>query len=745
MSPRNRSIASITTTLAGAIAVAISVLVPAAYFLVSYQYMLGSLDTEAEISAKTIGVQVMANPRMWRYEETRLMGLLERRSRDGIPEARRILDSDQNIIVESADPLKPPVISRRHDIYDAGSTVAQIEISRSLVTLLLETAFVAAVALLLGGGIFIVLRTLPLRAVQMAHQSLEESEAKYRSLFESMKEGMALHRIIFNTEGSPASFEIVDINTSCEAMLGIEKKGVVGRNGAEFLDGAVMNYFTEIMHAIDKGESFAFELPMPENNRYFDVSVFSPDKELFATLFEDVTERKKTDEQIRKLAYYDNLTGLPNRALFLDRLDQALAGATRNNDKVALLFIDLDGFKDINDTMGHAQGDLFLKMVSQRLKECVRRSDTLSRLGGDEFVVLISYAGEERNVAHLAQHLLDTISPSYEMAGREVYATASIGISIFPDNGQDAGTLLKCADMAMYAAKEAGRNGYNFYLQEMNLKAHQRMELETNLRHALEREEFFLEFQPILNASQNCLVGAEVLVRWQHPDLGRIMPGTFIPVAENCGLVIPLGEWVLRETCKKMNEWRNAGLPPIKLSVNISGRQFEQRNFINVVQGILAESGVDARSLQLELTETSLMRNSDSTVNALHKLKELDLRIVVDDFGTGYSSLSYLKNFPIDRIKIDISFVKDICINPNDRSIVEAIIAMANKLNLNIVAEGVETPDQRDLLLNLGCHEMQGFLFHRPLPEDKFVQLLREIGLCVLPVSQNMPQELAAD
>ncbi len=732
MSSRTGYIVRVTTTLAVVIAVAISVIVPTAYFLVSYQYMLGSLDTEAEISAKTIGALVMANPGMWQYEEVRLMGLLERRSRGGFPETRRILDSNHKMIVESADSLKQPVISRRHDIYDAGSAVAQIEISRSLVGLLFETALVAAGALLVGAGIFIVLRTLPLRAVQRAHRSLEESESKYRSLYESMKEGMALHRIICDTDGIPVSFEVMNINSSCEAMLGIEKKEVIGRKGDEFLDGAVMNSFSEIMHAIEKGESYAFELPMPDKNLFFDVSVFSPDKVLFVTLFEDVTERKKTDEQIRKLAYYDNLTGLPNRALFLDRLEHALAAAARNNDKAALLYIDLDGFKDINDTMGHAQGDLFLKMVSQRLSDCIRRSDTLSRLGGDEFVVLISYAGEERNVAHLARHLLDTISPAYEMNGREVYATASVGISIFPDNGQDAVTLLKCADMAMYAAKESGRNGYNFYLQEMNLKAHQRLELETSLRHALERDEFVLEFQPIVNASLNCLVGAEALVRWQHPDLGRIMPGTFIPVAENCGLIIPLGEWVLRKTCEKMKEWRNAGLPAIKLSVNISGRQFEQRNFTTLVQGILTETGVDARSLQLELTETSLMKNSDATVNALHKLKELDLRIVVDDFGTGYSSLGYLKTFPIDRIKIDISFVRDICINPNDRSIVEAIIAMANKLNLNLVAEGVETPQQRDLLLQLGCQEMQGFLFHRPLSEDRFVRLMKDVRLCEL-------------
>ena len=731
----NRSIVRVTTIIAGTITVAVSVLVPAGYFLVSYQYMMGSLDTQAEISARTVTSLVTANPDMWRYEEIRLMELLERRGRRNIPEVRRLMDLQGKTVAESADHLKPPVVSRRHDIHDAGNSVAQIEISRSLQPLLLETALVAAAAMMVGGLGFWVLRSVPLRAVKQAHQSLAESEAKYRSLYESMKEGEALHRIICDMEGNPVTFEVVDINPACESILGVGKEAIVGTSGVDFFGGGVMDYFADIVRGADTGEALSFELPLPEKDLIFAVSVFYPDKGFFATLFEDITERKKSDAQIQRLAYYDTLTCLPNRTLLLDRLDRVLAGASRVNGKVALLFIDLDGFKVINDNLGHAQGDLLLTRVAQRLKDGVRHSDTLARLGGDEFMVLVSYNGEERNAAHLAQQLLDRISPPCEIGGRDVYTTASIGISIFPDDGRDAETLLKCADMAMYAAKEAGRNGYHFHSREMNRKAHERMELEMSLRRALEREEFFLEFQPIVNACGDCLVGAEALVRWQHPVQGRIMPGTFIPVAENSGLVIPLGEWVLRKVCEKVGEWRRADLPPIKLSVNVSGRQFEQRNFTDVVQGILRETGVDAGSLQLELTETSLMKDAAAAVGALRKLKEQDLRIVVDDFGTGYSSLSYLKNFPIDHIKIDRSFVMDICDNPDDRSIVEAIVAMANKLNLNVVAEGVETIEQRDYLLNLGCREMQGFLFHRPMPEEKFVELLRESRLCAIPTA----------
>ena len=733
MRTANRSIARITTLLAGGLTFVVSILVPSGYFLVSYQYLVGSLDTQAEINSRVFSGLVMANPRMWRYEEIRLMEILERRSRRDMPEARRILDLRGQVIAESVDGLGLPVVSRRHAIYDAGTPVAQLEISRSLGSLLLETAFVAACTMMMGWLGFLVFRTIPLRVVQQAHDSLEESEARYRSLYDSMKEGMALHRIIRDMEGNPVSFEVVDVNPTCESILGMEKSAIIGRSGAEFFGGGVMACFHEIVRGADSGGALTFELPLPEKNLFFDVSVYYPDKGHFATLFEDVTERKKSDQQIQRLAYYDTLTGLPNRTLFLDRLDRALAGAARANGKVALFFIDLDGFKLINDNLGHAQGDLLLTTVARRLRKGVRRSDTLARLGGDEFMVLVPYGGEERNAAHLARNLLDGISPPCEIGGRDVYTTASIGISIFPDDGRDAETLLKCADMAMYAAKEAGRNGYHFHSPEMNRKAHERMELEMSLRQALERDEFFLEFQPIVNAGGDCLVGAEALVRWQHPVQGRIMPGTFIPVAESSGLVIPLGEWVLRKACEKVKEWRNAGLPPIKVSVNVSGRQFEQRNFTSVVHGILRETGADAGSLQLELTETSLMKDAEATVSALHKLKELDLRIVVDDFGTGYCSLGYLKNFPIDHIKIDRSFVMDICHDPDDRSIVEAIVAMANKLNLNVVAEGVETGEQRDFLLNLGCHEMQGFLFHRPMPEDTFVELLREMRLCTLP------------
>ena len=561
---------------------------------------------------------------------------------------------------------------------------------------------------------------------KLAERVVRESEKKYSSLFTSMSEGMALHTIRYDADGTPVSFSVVDINPAGEMLLGMEKRDVIGLDCSGFLDGALGKYFPIILRMAQSDESLSFEMSLDDGTRIFNVAVFYPETGMFATLFEDITERKRSDEKIQQLAYYDNLTGLPNRALLLDRCTQALARAARDMGHVAILFLDLDHFKVINDTLGHAHGDLLLVQAAQRLRESIRSSDTIARLGGDEFVILISSIGEEINAALTARQLLQKFKSPFVIANREIFTSVSIGISMFPEDGLDNQTLLRCADMAMYAAKQSGRNCYNFFSEEMNRKAHDRMQMETYLRRALEQEQFYLEFQPIVSAGNKMLAGAEVLIRWLHPELGLVVPDTFIPVAEQSGLIIPLGDWVLRTACNKMRAWHAAGLPPVKLSVNVSGRQFSQRNYADTVSDILQETGIDARFLELEMTETSLMEDIDSTRRTLQKLKEFNVGIVIDDFGAGYSSLGYLKNFPIDSIKIDRSFIRDLGSNANDRAIVEAIIAMAKKLGLKVVAEGVETSGQYSFLTDGGCDEIQGFYCHQPLPEETFVQLLRE-------------------
>lgn len=720
-----QSITRITTLIAGMLALALTVLAPAAYFAVSYQYLVGTLDAQAEISARNVSGLVIANPEMWRFEEVRLMELLERRPRDGVPETRRILTPRKDLIAESANPLRKPLVSRNHIIYDAGTPVAKLEISRSLFPLICRTTLVALIALIAGALVYVMLRVFPLRAVSQAYRALNESEQKYRSLYKSMKEGVALCRFRYDDSGVPVSFVIADVNQSCEMIFGLEHDAVIGMDGSEVFDGAIMEHLSDII--LSNGGSLNFELRLSPPDRFFSVSIFYPDEGYFAALFDDITQRKMSEGQIQKLAYSDSLTGLPNRTLFFDRLNQTLARADRNAAQIAVLFLDLDGFKVVNDTLGHASGDDLLLQVSQRLRNCIRSSDTLARLGGDEFVVLASYSGKELNIAHVAQNLLDKVAPAYFIDGREIYTSVSIGIALFPEDGRDAETLLRCADMAMYSAKEGGRNCYHFFSEGMNRKAHERMELETNLRLALERDEFFLEYQPILAAGDGSIVAAEALIRWQHPDWGRTMPGDFIAISEDSGLIVPMGEWVLRTACRKLKEWQQQGLAPLRLAVNVSGRQFAQRDFVDTVKKILSETGVDARFLELELTETSLMESADATVKTLLRLRELGLSIVIDDFGTGYSSLGYLKNFPIERLKIDRSFIADVCSNPRDRAIVEAIIAMADKLGLRVVAEGVETAEQADCVRCCGCHEIQGYFYHRPLSEEQFLTTVRYV------------------
>lgn len=722
MTEHTRGITRITTLLAGIIALALTVLAPLGYFTVSYQYLLGSLDAQAEISARVATSLVTANPSMWHFEEVRLMELLERRNEAYVPETRRILSRNNELIAESAIPLQKPLVVRQHDIYDAGTVVARVEICRSLLPLIVRTALVAALSLLTGIVVYAILRILPLRAVYRAYESLNENERKYRSLYQSMKEGVVLCRFTYDSHGKPDSFIVADVNRACELLFGLEHDAAIGMTGVEAFDGAIMDHFPAIIKA--SGSSLFFEIRLAPPDRYYSVSAFYPEDGFFAMLFDDITERKNAERQIQKLAYSDLLTGLPNRTLFLDRLDQALARAARDSGRLALLFLDLDEFKVVNDTMGHASGDELLLNVAQRLQGCIRSSDTLARLGGDEFVLLISYASQELNVAHVANNLLEALAPSHSLNGRDIYTSASIGIAVYPEDGRDSETLLRCADMAMYAAKESGRNCYHFFSIEMNRKIHERMQLETDLRHALERNEFFLEFQPILAAGDGAIVAAEALVRWHHPHHGRTMPGTFIATAEDSGLIVPMGEWVLRRACTSLKAWQDAKLSPVRLAVNVSGRQFSQRNFVETVERILAETGVDATQLELELTETCLMENVEATVRTLSDLSNLGLNIVIDDFGSGYSSLGYLKRFPIKRLKIDRSFVADACQSSGQSAIVEAIIAMAAKLGLLVVAEGVETAEQADFVRSRGCHEIQGFLYYRPLPEEQFIAVL---------------------
>ena len=437
-------------------------------------------------------------------------------------------------------------------------------------------------------------------------------------------------------------------------------------------------------------------------------------------IYSDITDRKQAELAIHQLAYYDTLTSLPNRALLHDRLNQLISQSSREHCQVAVMFLDLDRFKSVNDTLGHAAGDELLQEVARRLGGLMRNTDTISRLGGDEFVILLPGIRHEEFVAGIATKMLEVLTRPVTAAGQEVVCTGSIGIAVYPGDGDTSAVLLKHADIAMYQAKEQGRNTFRFFCREMNTKALQRLLFETSLRRALEREEFRLCYHPLLDARTNQLVSCEALIRWQHPELGLLAPESFISLAEETGLIIPIGEWVLKAACQQHQLWRSAGFPPIRIAVNISACQFRRGDLCATVERLLAESGTPPDYLELELTESMLMHDPEEAREMLARLKTLRVHLAIDDFGTGYSSLSYLKLFPIDRLKIPREFVRDVTCNPGDATIAKAIVSLGNNLNMRVVAEGVERIDQLEFLTSHGCDELQGFYFAQPMTPEEF-------------------------
>jgi diguanylate cyclase (GGDEF)-like protein len=446
---------------------------------------------------------------------------------------------------------------------------------------------------------------------------------------------------------------------------------------------------------------------------------------------QDITERKEVEEQIRHLAYHDSLTGLGNRRLFKERLDLALQEARHSGRTVAVMFLDIDDFKVINDTLGHSAGDELLQEVASRLARCVRSSDfvasgsaTVSRFGGDEFTILLSDQEDEAGISGVAERILRELSDAFNIRGEEIGIGGSVGITVSPADGSDVETLLRNSDTAMYHAKRKGRNNYQFYTESMKEAAFKRLTLENNLRRAIERGEFRVYYQPKLNLASNSVTGLEALVRWRDPTAGIVLPGEFIPLAEETGFILLIGEWVLRAAVEHSMAWQSAGRPPMPVSVNLSPMQIEEPGFADRVAEILSETGLDPALLEFEITEGMLMRDEDAAIALLERLRAMGIRLSLDDFGTGYSSLSYLRRMPIDTLKIDASFVKRITNDPKDAAFAGAIIAMAKVLHLRVVVEGVETEPQRDLLDELGCDEIQGYLISTPVPAEEVGQML---------------------
>ena len=427
--------------------------------------------------------------------------------------------------------------------------------------------------------------------------------------------------------------------------------------------------------------------------------------------------------EVDRLAYYDTVTDLPNRTLFEDRLTQAVSIARSADQTLGVLFISVDQFKKVNDTLGHGPGDGLLREFAERLKSCIKETDTVARFGNDEFAVLQTHIEGTKDVVETIGSLSQVLKFSFDLNGQELFATASVGVSLFPLDGQDSQTLLKNAGAALYKAKTSGGANYQFYTADMHAMASRRLALETNLRRAIHNEEFLIHYQPRVSVDSLEITGVEALVRWQHPQLGLISPGEFIPLAEDTGLIVPIGEWVLRNACLQNRRWQDQGFAPIHMAVNISARQFHEQDVIETVIRTLDETGLAPEYLELELTESSIMKNADLAADVLIRLKRMGINISIDDFGTGYSSLASLKRLPIDALKIDQSFVRDATTDPDDAALVMAIITLAHNLRLKVIAEGVETEEQLRFLHLLRCDEIQGFLFSKPLPVEALVSL----------------------
>ncbi|MGD2082858.1 MAG: EAL domain-containing protein [Chromatiales bacterium] len=453
---------------------------------------------------------------------------------------------------------------------------------------------------------------------------------------------------------------------------------------------------------------------------------------------QDVTERVRAEDKVRKLAYYDGLTNLLNRVSFTERLAQEVARAERHAWRLGVLFLDVDDFKRINDTLGHSAGDLLLKTVAERLRGCVRVSDTVTRvdssqglhqvarLGGDEFTLLLVDLRHGEDVATVATRVLEKLSIPFMLAGSETFITSSIGIAVYPEDGEDAETLVKNADTAMYFAKRAGKNQYQFYDESMNALALRRLALDNNLRRALERGEFALHYQPQMDLRSGCIDAAEALLRWHNPELGDVSPMDFIALAEENGTIIPIGEWVIRTACAQAKAWRDEGLGIRRVAVNVSIAQFVQTNFADVIRKALEDAGLEPEGLELEVTESLLAKDVEGSVRTLNALKEIGVQLSIDDFGTGYSSMSHLKNFPVDRIKIDRSFVTGISLDPDDVAITMAVLSMAKSMRLSVVAEGVETQEQMNFFQEKLCEQVQGYFLSRPVPAEDLTAFVKE-------------------
>jgi diguanylate cyclase (GGDEF)-like protein/PAS domain S-box-containing protein len=585
-------------------------------------------------------------------------------------------------------------------------------------------------------AIYVIYRDISAR--KKAQEALEKSEARHRTVLEAAPDPV----IVRDMDG-----RVIYLNPAFNRVFGWDLAECQNQP-IEFVPQENQPETRRFLDQIRQGSSFSGveTRRFTKNGQVVDVSISGAvffdtegNPEGYVNTLQDISERRKKDEALKYVAYHDMLTGLPNRKSFYMCIDDLLQHSSRrNSDRTwALMFLDLDKFKQVNDALGHDTGDQLLKGVAERLKLCLRETDHLFRLGGDEFTIILTNLSHDIDVARVARKINQALARSFRFNSQEIFTSTSIGISVFPSDGWEVEGLVRSADMAMYAAKENGGSDYRFFTEEMNRKALYRMKMESSLRKALDQNELVLYYQPLVNET-NRIMGMEALLRWNHPELGLVLPADFIRIMEDTGIIVPVGRWVLETACKQTKRWHDMGFSDLFVSVNLSTRQLHEPDFVEVAIDIIRESGLPAECLKLEVTESSVIQNPEVCISKMKMLRAQGVTFSIDDFGTGYSSLSYLKRFPIDTLKIDRSFISDAMSSKGDQEIVKTIIAMARNLNIDAVAEGVETQEQKDFLASYGCNSMQGFFFAHPVPVETFKDLLERQQRAAPPVKDDV-------
>jgi diguanylate cyclase (GGDEF)-like protein/PAS domain S-box-containing protein len=737
--------ARVITWVAATIAIVVGVLGPAAYIGLSWNFQRVDAELSARLYATFVTQAAATSTGDWRKDVNGLVDTPLRDPDKQLSEHREVRDTEGRVVTESPDPVAWPAIEAHAPLAGRDGLIGQVVLRRSVRPLLFDTGIVAAVAGTLGLAIYFSLRIWPMRVLRGTLAALRQEQEKSRRmlerqldvLFQQAADGM----LVFDAQGLVRS-----CNPEAGRLFGMAPAAIVGEPMLRWiaLPPAAPTRATAL--PLGKWEAELQTAPDGSGARTpVEISVHmltEAEETQFFCLVRDISERRLAEQHMTRLAKFDSLTGLPNRSLFRDRLQQAMARAQRQGRQVGLMFLDLDRFKTINDSLGHHVGDLLLKHVADSLRECLRETDevvrldsadatsTISRLGGDEFTVIVEDIDNAQQAAVVAQRILTALRAPFSGAGQEIVVSTSIGITLFPSDASPLDELIQHADMAMYRAKEQGRNGYQFYNDELNTEAARRLQLESGLRHALERGEFELFYQPRADLATNTVTGVEALLRWRRSDGTVVSPDEFIGVLEETGLIVPVGKWVLQTALDQLRAWHDDGLPDdLSMAVNLSVRQFRDANLAASVTEALERSGVRPTLLELEITESMLM-DGEAHRHTLDRLAKAGVRIAIDDFGTGYSSLSYLKRLPVDTLKVDRDFVQGLPEDPEDAAISTAVIALARTLGLRVVAEGVETRAQRQFLQDHGCDEIQGYLLSRPLPARAFAAWWREaLGL----------------